>query len=129
MGKIIGRKEQIIDLDNYMKSGRAEFIAIYGRRRIGKTYLVRQYFDNNFAFSTSGILESSLFKASFLISLTAKNTIVAKNIQGSAILSKTHILLFVKNKATSSRIVAAKKQKSVVLSIFICLVTLIPVST
>ena len=59
MGKIIGRKEQIIDLDNYMKSGRAEFIAIYGRRRIGKTYLVRQYFDNNFAFSTSGILEGT----------------------------------------------------------------------
>jgi len=59
MGKIIGRKEQIIDLDNYMRSGRAEFIAIYGRRRIGKTYLVRQYFDNNFAFSTSGILEGT----------------------------------------------------------------------
>lgn len=59
MGKIIGRKEQIIDLENYTKSGRAEFIAIYGRRRIGKTYLVRQYFDNNFAFSTSGILEGT----------------------------------------------------------------------
>ena len=59
MGKIVGRKEQIIDLDNYTKSGRAEFIAVYGRRRIGKTYLIRQYFDNNFAFSTSGIIDGS----------------------------------------------------------------------
>lgn len=59
MGKIIGRKEQITDLDYYTKSGRAEFIAIYGRRRIGKTYLVRQYFDNKFAFTTSGIIDGS----------------------------------------------------------------------
>ena len=34
---IIGRETQIADLETYMESGRSEFIAIYGRRRVGKT--------------------------------------------------------------------------------------------
>jgi hypothetical protein len=59
MAKLIGRKEEIIDLDNYTKSGKAEFIAVYGRRRIGKTYLVRQYFSNHFAFETSGVIDGT----------------------------------------------------------------------
>lgn len=59
MVNLVGRKEEIVDLDNYTNSGRAEFIAVYGRRRIGKTYLIRQYFANNFAFETSGVIDGS----------------------------------------------------------------------
>lgn len=33
-----------------MESKSPEFIAIYGRRRIGKTYLVRHYFNDTFSF-------------------------------------------------------------------------------
>lgn len=40
-------------------SGRAEFVAVYGRRRVGKTYLIQQFFDNKFAFSATGILEGT----------------------------------------------------------------------
>ncbi len=38
-----------------MLSGRPEFVAVYGRRRVGKTYLIREYFNRNFAFYTTGV--------------------------------------------------------------------------
>lgn len=42
-------------LAKYSNSDKAEFIAIYGRRRVGKTFLVSQFF-KKFAFDTSGII-------------------------------------------------------------------------
>lgn len=57
--KLIGRTENIKDLDYYMGSGKAEFIALYGRRRVGKTYLVDTYFGKEYAFSTTGIIGGS----------------------------------------------------------------------
>ncbi len=38
-------KEQAI-LNRFFRSKKAEFLAIYGRRRIGKTYLIREFFKN-----------------------------------------------------------------------------------
>ena len=35
---IIGREQEISKLENYISSRKSEFIAIYGRRRVGKTY-------------------------------------------------------------------------------------------
>ncbi|HLP59219.1 MAG TPA: ATP-binding protein [Candidatus Deferrimicrobium sp.] len=43
--EIIGRKEELKKLDEIFASREAEFVAIYGRRRVGKTYLVHQYFN------------------------------------------------------------------------------------
>ena len=40
MCEIIGRKYEIAELKRYYNSGRAEFVAIYGRRRVGKTFLI-----------------------------------------------------------------------------------------
>ncbi len=51
---IIGRKAEIDRLKKYVNSGRSEFIAVYGRRRIGKTFLVRELFEDNFAFRVTG---------------------------------------------------------------------------
>ena len=59
MASIIGRKKEVSSLNHYMMSGKAEFVALYGRRRVGKTYLITNYFKNSFAFDTSGILEGS----------------------------------------------------------------------
>ena len=36
MSKIIGRKQEIEELERLYRSGRPEFVAVYGRRRIGK---------------------------------------------------------------------------------------------
>ena len=41
------------------KSGKSEFVAIYGRRRVGKTYLIQQFFDNRFSFSATGIIDGA----------------------------------------------------------------------
>src|ERR1700729_2494284 len=46
MKKIIGRENEIKILDQVISSKQAEFVAIYGRRRIGKTYLINQYLFN-----------------------------------------------------------------------------------
>lgn len=55
--KIIGRKQEIRLLEQYTASGRAEFVALYGRRRVGKTFLVNHVFENRLTFSMTGILD------------------------------------------------------------------------
>ncbi len=59
MEDIIGRQEEIRELERYYSSGKPEFIAIYGRRRVGKTYLVNTLYDGQYAFSTAGIIEGT----------------------------------------------------------------------
>ena len=44
MKNILGREEELETLNNILNSKSPEFVAIYGRRRIGKTYLVREAF-------------------------------------------------------------------------------------
>ena len=44
-------------LKSYYDSGRAEFVALYGRRRVGKTYLVNEFFGSHFAFSIIGVID------------------------------------------------------------------------
>lgn len=56
---IIGRHQEKTLLEKYYNSGKAEFIAMYGRRRIGKTFLIRQYFKNQFSFDMTGVLEGN----------------------------------------------------------------------
>ena len=51
---IIGREEEKRQLNHYTASPRSEFIAIYGRRRIGKTFLVKEMFEGRFAFRMTG---------------------------------------------------------------------------
>ena len=41
---IIGRNKEIDILDRIYKSKKSEFVAIYGRRRVGKSYLVSEIF-------------------------------------------------------------------------------------
>ncbi|MBB71241.1 MAG: AAA family ATPase [Legionellales bacterium] len=43
---IIGRKKEVEQLQQLYESDSAEFLALYGRRRVGKTYLIWQYFQN-----------------------------------------------------------------------------------
>ena len=52
---IIARKEELEVLKEAYENEYSSFIAVYGRRRIGKTFLVKEAFDYNFTFSFSGI--------------------------------------------------------------------------
>ena len=54
MENIIGRKTEINRLTEYVESEKAELLAVYGRRRIGKTFLIKQFFSENFTFYFSG---------------------------------------------------------------------------
>ena len=53
--KIIGRNNQIKVLKNAVESDNAELIAVYGRRRVGKTFLVREFFNDKFDFYATGL--------------------------------------------------------------------------
>jgi uncharacterized protein len=55
MQKITGREKEINLLQELYESGKPEFLAVYGRRRVGKTFLVRECFNNNFYFHVTGL--------------------------------------------------------------------------
>lgn len=54
MNALIGRRAEQSDLDEWCRSSKAELICVYGRRRVGKTYLVEQTFRDELAFSATG---------------------------------------------------------------------------
>ena len=56
---LIGRKKEQKTLKGLLKSDKSEFVAIYGRRRVGKTYLVRETFNYRFAFQHTGTQNGS----------------------------------------------------------------------
>ena len=58
--KIIGREKEQKLLKECCRSGKPELVAVYGRRRVGKTYLVKQFFQEQFDFYTTGIYNGSL---------------------------------------------------------------------
>ncbi len=51
---LIGRQREVAELEWAVKSDRSEFIILYGRRRVGKTFLVRKFFDDKYAFHYVG---------------------------------------------------------------------------
>lgn len=55
MQLFIGRAKEIQKLERIKSRTRSEFVAIYGRRRVGKTFLVRTVFNNQFTFQLTGI--------------------------------------------------------------------------
>ena len=57
---IAGRGQEIKKLHRALHSGQAELIAVYGRRRVGKTYLVREFFDDKICFELTGIHKATL---------------------------------------------------------------------
>lgn len=60
MEQIIGREKEIAILKSMYESQKSEFVAVYGRRRVGKTFLIRSVFENNFTFQITGLARASL---------------------------------------------------------------------
>ena len=52
---MIGRKYEIERLEESLKSKNSELIAVYGRRRIGKTYLIRNTYEKYIKFEVTGL--------------------------------------------------------------------------
>jgi hypothetical protein len=51
---LIGRQREIAELEWAVKSNRSELVVLYGRRRVGKTFLVRKFFDDKYTFHYVG---------------------------------------------------------------------------
>ena len=56
---MIGRIEEVKALRRAYESEDSEFVAVYGRRRVGKTFLVREVFNCNFTFHHAGLANAS----------------------------------------------------------------------
>lgn len=52
---MIGRKKETLYLSDCLESDHAEFLVVYGRRRVGKTYLIKEYFNDRFSFYATGV--------------------------------------------------------------------------
>jgi len=59
MSEIIGRVKEIKTLKKVKLSKKSEFVALYGRRRVGKTFLVRELFGYTFDFQLTGLANAS----------------------------------------------------------------------
>jgi hypothetical protein len=53
--KVAGRDVEIKKMQGLLKNGHSEFLAVYGRRRIGKTYLIREVYQQQIIFECSGL--------------------------------------------------------------------------
>lgn len=81
---IIGRSNEMDTLRRYDQSNRSELVAIYGRRRVGKTYLIDAVFEGRIDFKFTGlertraIVQRELFQHT-LNSFSGKNETAPKN--------------------------------------------------
>jgi AAA+ ATPase superfamily predicted ATPase len=55
---MIGRKYERGQLTSFVEGDKSEFVVVFGRRRVGKTYLVRDFFNDKFAFYHTGMANS-----------------------------------------------------------------------
>lgn len=55
LSSIVARETEIHHLDILMEEDLPQFVAVYGRRRVGKTFLIREYFNDEFTFFHTAI--------------------------------------------------------------------------
>ena len=60
MQKLIGRKYEISQLKEALNNNKSELIAVYGRRRVGKTFLIRNFFEEELVFDITGLYKGSM---------------------------------------------------------------------
>jgi hypothetical protein len=58
--EIIGREREKRELRSYRESKKPEFLVVYGRRRTGKTFLIKEFFENEFCFYCTGLTEETM---------------------------------------------------------------------
>lgn len=60
MSRIIGRENELKVLEEVKFSDKSQFVAVYGRRRVGKTFLIREAFQQDFTFYLTGVANINL---------------------------------------------------------------------
>ena len=74
MSNLIGRLREIDALRAKIDSNRSEFIAVYGRRRVGKTYLIRTAFHQKFTFQVTALGNATLQQQLANFNIALRNT-------------------------------------------------------
>lgn len=59
---MIGRQEELALLQTLERADKSSFVAVYGRRRVGKTYLIRTVFENKMVFQLTGLARTKINK-------------------------------------------------------------------
>jgi AAA+ ATPase superfamily predicted ATPase len=78
---IIGRKLELEILDTVFKSDKSEFVILYGRRRVGKTFLINRRFGAHFTFRITAMSKATQqqqlvnFQATFDATVDASMTL------------------------------------------------------
>ncbi|MGM9740681.1 MAG: ATP-binding protein, partial [Candidatus Cryptobacteroides sp.] len=80
---IIGREKEIRELEKYIATDQSEFIAVYGRRRVGKTFLIKELLEGKFTFRMTGRENSrfgeQMINFSYALDDSFRETRVPKN--------------------------------------------------
>ena len=58
--RLIGRQSELAIFRDVILDNRSHFIAVYGRRRIGKTFLIREAFNHRFTFQHAGLADGTM---------------------------------------------------------------------
>lgn len=69
---LVGRKKEIELLNFILQAEDSHFAAVYGRRRVGKTFLVREVFGGRFTFQHAGLSEGGMKEQLFAFSSSLK---------------------------------------------------------
>ena len=78
---MIGRKQEVKELNRLYNGKKAELVAIYGRRRVGKTYLVDETFGDRITFRHAGLSPAGE-NARGLLSLQLEHFYNSLDVQG-----------------------------------------------
>jgi hypothetical protein len=70
---IIGREEEKKILNSALQDDKSHFVAIYGRRRVGKTFLIREVFGYRFTFQHTGLYEGGMKEQLFAFTSSLKD--------------------------------------------------------
>ena len=60
MNNIIGRADEIYRLERCMEENEAQLVIVYGRRRVGKTFLINEFFQGRFDFKFTGSFDQPM---------------------------------------------------------------------
>ncbi len=71
---LVGRKNEVELLEKIYKDNKSHFISIYGRRRIGKTFLINETFKDKILFHHSGVANGSLKTELFAFTSSLKDS-------------------------------------------------------
>lgn len=97
---IIGRKKEIEKINGIFESKKSEFLAVYGRRRVGKTFLIREHFNYTFDFQISGVANADTSQQLFNFdsALLKQSNLVFETPSGNWLIAFQRLIEHLENK-------------------------------